>query len=85
MTVEVVISIPDELLERIEREAKRRGMSRSEFILTAARHELTWPDPARIDAAIERGRAAPAGAGRFESADLIRTDRDAHDGRDRRR
>lgn len=64
---------------------KRRGMSRSKFILTAAQHELTWPDPARIDAAIERGRAALAGAGRFESADLIRADRDAHDDRDRRR
>ena len=41
--------------------------------------------PARIDAAIERGRAALAVAGRFESADLIRTDCEARDKRDRRR
>ncbi|MBS1864056.1 MAG: hypothetical protein JSS68_20370 [Actinobacteria bacterium] len=40
---------------------------------------------ARIDAAIERGRAALAGAGRFEFADLIRADREARDKRDRRR
>ncbi len=41
--------------------------------------------PARIDAAIERGRAALAGAGRFESADLIRADREARDKQDGRR
>jgi metal-responsive CopG/Arc/MetJ family transcriptional regulator len=37
MTVVVALSIPDELLERIDREAKRRGMGRDEFILNAVR------------------------------------------------
>lgn len=84
-TVKVAISIPDELLERIDREAQRRGISRSDVILNAARHELDRPGSAQIDAAIERGRAALAGAGRLESAVLIHADREAHDTRDRRR
>jgi predicted transcriptional regulator len=71
----VTVSIPDELLERIDREARRRGISRSGFLVEAARRELGWASPAQIDAAIERGRAALAEAGSFESADLIRDER----------
>lgn len=39
----------------------------------------------KIDAASERGRAALAGVGRFEAADLTRADRAARDSRERRR
>ncbi|MBA2239818.1 MAG: ribbon-helix-helix protein, CopG family [Solirubrobacterales bacterium] len=78
----VMISVPDDLLERIDRAAGERRTSRSAFLQEAARRELGWPDPVAIDAALERARAALAGAGRFESAKLIRADRDA---RDRRR
>jgi metal-responsive CopG/Arc/MetJ family transcriptional regulator len=81
----VTVSIPAELLERIDREARRRGISRSDFLVEAAWHELGCASPAQIDAAIERGRAALAGAGSFESADLIRADRATRDARDRRR
>jgi hypothetical protein len=81
----VMISVPDELLERIDREADARRTSRSAFLQEAARRELGWPDPTAIDAAVERARAALAGAGRFESAKLIRAERDARDKRDRRR
>jgi len=81
----VLISMPEELLERVDREAERRGATRSGFIQDAARRELGWPDPAALDAALERGRAAVADMGAFESADVIRTQRAAHDGRDRRR
>ncbi len=81
----VMVSIPDELLERIDREAEERGTSRSGFLQEAARRELGWPDPLRVDAALERGRAALAGAGSFEAAELIRAEREDRDARDRRR
>ncbi len=81
----VLISMPDELLERVDREADRRGATRSGFLQNAAQRELGWPDPAALDGALERGRAALAGAGAFESAELIRGERDARDKRDRRR
>lgn len=84
-TQKVMVSIPGELLERIDRVADERGTSRSSFLQEAARHELGWPDPAAVDAALERGRAALAGAGRFESAELIRAEREERDARDRRR
>ncbi len=81
----VMISLPDELLERIDRAAGRRQTSRSAFLQEAARRELGWPDSAAIDAALERGRAALAGAGSFEATKLIRDERDARDAGDRRR
>jgi metal-responsive CopG/Arc/MetJ family transcriptional regulator len=81
----VMISMPDDLLERIDREADARRTSRSAFLQEAARRELGWPDPAAIDAALERGRAVLAGSDRYESADLIRVGRDARDERDQRR
>jgi predicted transcriptional regulator len=80
-----MISLPDDLLARIDRVAAERQTSRSGFIQEAARHELGWPDPVAIDAALERGRAALAGAGGFASAGLIRVERDRRDARDRRR
>jgi HicB_like antitoxin of bacterial toxin-antitoxin system len=81
----VMVSIPGELLERIDREADERGTTRSGFLQEAAQRELGWPDPLRIDAALDRGRAALADAGSFEAVELIRTEREARDARDRRR
>lgn len=81
----VLISLPDGLLERIDREVARAHGSRSAFFQDAARRRLGWPDPERLDAALERARAALAGTGPFESAEVIRADRDARDERDRRR
>lgn len=81
----VLVSMPDELLARIDRETARSGVTRSEFLQEAARQRLGWPDPATIDAALERGRAALQDLGSFDSAELIRADRDARDARDRRR
>lgn len=83
--VKVMISLPDDLLGRIDRAAGERHTSRSAFMQEAARRELGWPDPAAVEAALERGRAALAGSGSFESADLIRAERDARDAGDRRR
>lgn len=81
----VLISLPDELLERIDREAERQRSSRSAFLREAARRELGWPDPVALDAALGRGRAALASAGEFESSELIRGERDTRDASDRRR
>jgi Ribbon-helix-helix protein, copG family len=80
-----MVSMPNDLLERIDRAAAERRTSRSAFLQEAARRELGWPDPAVVASALERARAALAGAGRFESAELIRAERDARDARDRRR
>jgi hypothetical protein len=81
----ILVSLPDDLLERLNREAARRGVTRSALIQQAATRELGWPDPAVIDAALDRARSALAGAGTFESAAAIRRDRDERDARDRRR
>lgn len=80
-----MISISDELLERVDRAAGARHTTRSAFLQEAARRELGWPDPVKVDAALRRGREALAGAGPFESTDLIRAERRARDERDRRR
>jgi len=81
----IIVSIPDELLKRIDREARERDTSRGDFLVEAARNELGRPGPVQIDATIERGHVTLAGVGRFESADLVRADRATHDARDRRR
>lgn len=84
-SLKVMISMTEELLQRVDREASARDITRSAFLREAARRELGWPDAAAIDAALERGRAALAKTGAFESAELIRTEREALDEGDRRR
>ncbi len=78
----VMVSLPDELLARIDREARRRGTSRSALLQEAAVRELGRPDPDALDAALARSRARFARAGGFDAAELLRAERDA---RDRRR
>lgn len=85
IVAKVLVSIPDDLLERVDREAQRRRLSRSALLQEAAQHELGWPDTAAMDAAVDRARAALGGAGAFESVDAIRREREARDARDRRR
>ena len=81
----VLISIPDELLSEIDREASARGDSRSAFLQEAARRELGRPSRVRIQGALERGRRALRDVGAFEAAEVIRAERDARDAADRRR
>ena len=83
--VKVLISLPDDLLERIDNEVRAHGGNRSGFLQEAARRQLGWPTAESLTAALERGRDALAGVGRFESADLIREQRQARDAGDRRR
>jgi Arc/MetJ-type ribon-helix-helix transcriptional regulator len=81
----VLVTMPSDLLERIDRETESLGQTRSEFLQEAARRRLGWPDPLAIDAALLRGRAALSDVGGFESADLIRVQREERDARDQRR
>jgi Arc/MetJ-type ribon-helix-helix transcriptional regulator len=81
----VLVTIPDDLLERIDRETELLGQSRSDFLQEAARRRLGWPDPLAVDAALLRGRAALADLGSFESAVAIRSQREERDARDRGR
>lgn len=72
----MMVSLPDDLLEQIDAEVKRRATSRSALLALAARHELARQDPAELAAAVERSERRFRSAGSFESADLVRSDRD---------
>lgn len=71
-----MVSLPSDLLEDLDREAARRGSSRSALLALAARRELQQLDPAEIDAALGRARTAMRAAGAFEAADLLRAERE---------
>jgi metal-responsive CopG/Arc/MetJ family transcriptional regulator len=77
MVAKVMISLPDDVLDRVDAEARRRGTTRSALLRDAALRELGRPDSARSDAAVVRSRARFAAAGRFDSAALVRADRDS--------
>ena len=72
----VMVSLPDGLLAELDAEVKRRGTSRSALLADAARRELARRDPAGLAAAIKRSERRFRGAGSFESADVVRVDRD---------
>ena len=72
----VMVSLPQDLLQDLDREAARRGSSRSALLAEAARRELEQQDPASLDLALARARAALDGAGAFEAADLVRAERE---------
>jgi metal-responsive CopG/Arc/MetJ family transcriptional regulator len=72
----VMISLPDDLLRELDAEVKRRATSRSALLASAARRELARKDPVEITAAITRSEHRFRDAGQFESADLVRDDRD---------
>jgi len=73
----VMVSLPADLLEQIDEEARRRTMSRSGLLALAARRELERRDPASVAAAVARSRRRFRSAGSFDAADLVRADRDA--------
>jgi metal-responsive CopG/Arc/MetJ family transcriptional regulator len=74
----VMISMPDDLLARVDTEAKRRATTRSGLLALAVTRELDRRDPEEMDAAIARLKESFRNAGPFESADLIRAERDSH-------
>jgi hypothetical protein len=77
----VLISLPDELLERIDAEVERRDTNRSALLRQLAERELRVRDPGAAHAAIERMRARAAGAPAFDAADAVRKSRDELDRR----
>ena len=81
----VLVSMPDDLLEEVDREAAARGTSRSGLLQEAVRRELEHSSKAIIEEALSRGRQALSIAGAFESAALIRRERRSRDAADRRR
>jgi hypothetical protein len=73
----VMVSLTADLLGEIDAEAERRHTTRSAFLALAARHELARRDSATVQAAITRSEQRFRGSGSFESADLVRDDRDS--------
>ena len=72
----IMVSLPDDLLKRIDEEARRRSVSRSALIATAASRELSRSDPNAVAEAISRSEARFHDMGAFEAADLVRENRD---------
>jgi metal-responsive CopG/Arc/MetJ family transcriptional regulator len=73
----IMVSLPDELVREIDEEARRRSMSRSALLATAARRELARRDPAAVAEAIARSEQRFRAAGGFDAAELVRHDRDS--------
>ena len=72
----VMVSLPDELLAELDAEVKRRATTRSALLAAAARRELARRDPDQLAAAVARSERRFREAGSFDSADLVRGDRD---------
>jgi metal-responsive CopG/Arc/MetJ family transcriptional regulator len=73
----VMVSLPEELLARIDEEARRRSVSRSALLAAAARRELDRRDPEALAVAIVRSEQRFARSGSFDAAELVRAERDA--------
>jgi metal-responsive CopG/Arc/MetJ family transcriptional regulator len=73
----VMVSLPAELLARIDEEAKRRAVSRSALLAAAARRELDRRDPDALAEAIARSEQRFARSASFDAARLVRAERDA--------
>lgn len=72
----VMISMPDDLLELVDKAAKARETTRSGFLQQAAERALDEPTPESIKQAVAEARAALADAGPWDSAEVIREMRD---------
>lgn len=55
----ISISLPKTLARQMDREAKKRSMTRSELVRDALRHRIGWNQPRdpRVEAAIAEGLA----------------------------
>jgi predicted transcriptional regulator len=81
----IMVSFPDELLERIDAEARRRATTRSALLRDAVGRELRRRDREVLRRAVAEARELFDGAGAFESARLLRDERDTLSARDDRR
>ncbi|MHB1855019.1 MAG: ribbon-helix-helix protein, CopG family [Acidimicrobiales bacterium] len=73
----VMVSLPEDLVRELDREAARRSVSRSALLATAARRELDRPDPDAVSEAIARSERRFQSEPAFEAAELVRRDRDS--------
>jgi len=73
----IMVSLPEDLVRRLDQEARKRATSRSALIAVAARRELARRDPEAVAAAIARSEERFRAAGAFEASELIRADRDS--------
>ena len=73
----VMVSLPEDLLNELDAEARRRSTSRSALLAQAARRELARRDPELVAAAIARSEQRFENAGTFDAASLVRLDRDS--------
>jgi metal-responsive CopG/Arc/MetJ family transcriptional regulator len=71
----VMISLPEDLLRRLDSEARKRSISRSGLLAAALQRELDRRDPDEVAAAIKRSEQRFKAAGSFDAADLVRADR----------
>jgi hypothetical protein len=78
--MKVMVSIPDDLLARIDAGAAERGESRSAFLQRAAQMRLREPRPEVLEAIgwVERHRIKGPGP---TAAEAVRHDRDRDDHR----
>jgi Arc/MetJ-type ribon-helix-helix transcriptional regulator len=84
----VMISLPDEFLKRVDREAKRQNRSRSELIREALRAALRdQPDRGGLwqEALAPMRDLERQWIGEWDSADVVRYYRDRRHGREDRR
>ena len=72
----IMVSLPADLLSRIDEEAQRRSLSRSALLALAARRELARRDSHAVAEAIARSEARFREAGAFEASELVRQSRD---------
>jgi metal-responsive CopG/Arc/MetJ family transcriptional regulator len=74
-----MISIPDNLLDRLDAQARTSGETRSGFLQRLAERELEIADSHRRDE-IERllNEIGPVDLGGVSAAQLIREDRESH-------
>jgi hypothetical protein len=73
----VMVSLPEDLLREIDKEASRRSISRSALLATAARREVARRDPAAVAEAIARSEQRFRAAGTFDAMELVRQDRES--------
>jgi len=73
--MKVMVSIPDDLLARIDADAAERAESRSAFLQEAARARLGEPN-AKVLAAMEAVKGVIVGVRGPTAAEAVRRDRD---------
>jgi metal-responsive CopG/Arc/MetJ family transcriptional regulator len=71
----VMVSIPDELLEHIDAEAARRGISRSSLLQLAAKQMIGLGPPNREEIIAALEEISSQFEGPFDAVEQIRRDR----------